>query len=428
MSQHVRTRGGQGGGPAVDDTLELEEILSNPGLLKLELMTQGLRLDKALQKERLSQIGPSAFATAFELDVRLPSGTAVTVPIHPVLVADSPYALQRTDDGFFIETEVGSLPIDVHAAPEFYSKTTTSGIPFGRFATIHGGYLALSPINECEFLNSEDRCSFCSLQGTKPGEGSRLPVQDLVEAVRAAQAERPIQMIYLSVGYIDGDDSGVAALEPYVRALKKAFNVLVAIDALPPSDDAWIDRTYAMGVDSVSYNLEIFGPEWFERICPGPARKIGRQRFLDALSYATTVFNPGAVISHLIVGLEPVENTHDGIDELVRRNIVPVLPVFRPFKGIDLRRAEDHPELTTLDLSRVYAHLYRKLREHNIPMGWVRDISVVTTPMEGRFFLGDEAALTGFFKRVFKDPHRKPSPRLVDLRRSLRVRESTEEE
>ncbi len=428
MSQNARTRGGAGGGPTVDHDLTLEEIVGNHGLLKLELMTRGLRMDEALQKERLSSIGPSAFATAFELDVRLPSGTAVTAPVHPVLVAESPYTLCRSEEGYSIETEAGSVPVVVPNPPSFYSKQTTSGVPFGRFATIHGGYLALSPINECEFLQSTDRCRFCSVQGSKPGEGSRLPVQDLVEAVRAAQSERPIQMIYLSVGYIKGADSGVAALEPYVRAIKKAFNVLVAIDALPPSDDEWIDRTYAMGVDSVSYNLEIFGPDWFKKICPGPARKLGRNRFLDALSYATTVFNPGAVISHLIVGLEPVQNTVDGIDELVKRNIVPVLPVFRPFKGIDLRQADEHPDLTTRELSRVYAHLYRKLREHNIPMGWVRDISVVTTPMEGRFFVGGESALSGFFNRVFKDPHRKPSPRLVDLRRTLRVRESTEEE
>lgn len=430
MSSNVRTRGGQGGGAspnALGDSLTLEDVLSNPGLLKLELMTQGLRLEPGLQKELLSRLGPSTFATAFELDLVLPAGAVATVSGHPVLTADSPYLLRRAADGAYeVVTQAGNVSVSIIPPPAFYAEKTRSGAAFGRFATIHGGYLALSPINECAFLNSADRCGFCSLSGALPGAGQRLPVEDVLEAVRAAQAERPIQMIYLSVGYIDGPDSGVHALEPYVRAIKKSFNVLVAVDALPPIDDAWIDRTYAMGVDSVSYNMEIFGSETFERICPGPARKLGRQRYLDALSYATTVFNPGAVVSHLIVGMEPLENTIAGIDELVRRGVVPVLPVFRPFKGIDLRQADVHyhQELTTEELSRVYAHLYTQLRAREIPMGWVRDISVVTTPMEGRFFVGGETALVGFFRRVFADPHRKPSPRLVDLRRTLRVRES----
>jgi hypothetical protein len=406
----------------------VDDVLGNPGLLKLELMAQGLRLPPDLQRERIQKAGHSAFATAFELDVVLPEGTRATVPVHPVLTTDSPYALEGEPGDYRVVSAGSFVPVHVIPAPDFYTKSTRSGIPFGRFATIHGSYLALNPLNECEFLGTADRCRFCSLHGSQPGQGTRLAVDDLIDAVRVARAERPIQMIYLSVGYIDGPDSGVQALEPYVRALKRTFNVLVAVDALPPQENSWIDRTYAMGVDSVSYNMEIFGPDHFERICPGPSRKLGRQRFLDALAYATTVFNPGAVVSHLIAGLEPPENTIAGIDALVERGVVPVLPIFRPFKGIDLRQAEEdyESEMTTEALSWVYAHLYKKLRLAKIPMGWVRDISVVTTPAEGRFFVGAESALVGFFQRLFGDRDRPPNPRLVDLRRTLRVREHGE--
>jgi hypothetical protein len=401
--------------------------MENPGLLKLELMTQGLRLSEGL-KELSTNPGPSAFATSYELDLVLPEGTVATVPVHPKFTQDSPYTLEKTPEGHRIQADGETVPVSLIAPPKFYAQSTENGVPLGQFATMHGSYLALSPISECEFLGSADRCSFCSLEGTRPGGGSRVPVEDVVEAIRLARQERPIHMVYLSVGYIDGPDSGVHALEPYVRAIKKAFNLLIAVDALPPVEDAWIDRTYAMGVDSVSYNLEIFGPDEFQKNCPGPARILGRDRFLSALSYATTVFNPGAVVCHLIVGLEAISNTLDGIDELVGRGVVPVLPVFRPFKGIDLRQSDesDTQPISTEELGQVYAHLYNQLRKHDIPMGWVRDISVVTTPMEGRYFVGGETRLGGFIKRMFNDPHRKPSPRWVDIRRNLRVRESVD--
>ena len=423
MSSTDRTRGG---GPSsnVDESgleIPLSDVLENPGLLKLDLMASGLRVSDDVLSEHLATIVPSAFATAFELDLALPEGTMATVAVQPSLTKASPYVLERAAEGFQLKTDAGAVPVTVLEPPAFMQRKTSSGVPFGRFATMHGGYLALSPINECEFLGTADKCRFCSVTGGRPGTGSRVSVDDVVEAVRAAQAERPIQMIYLSVGYIEGPDSGVSVLEPYVRALKKCFNVLVAVDALPPQDNEWIDRTYAMGVDSVSYNLEIFSPDWFERICPGPARALGRDRFLDALSYATTVFNDGAVISHLIVGLEPLEHTLVAIDELVRRRVVPVLPVFRPFKGIDLR-SDASKSLGIAALSRVYAHLYQELRSHRIPMGWVRDISVVTTPTEGRFFVGADSALSRIANHLWGGSDRKPSPRLVDLRRSLRVR------
>ena len=422
MSNTVRTRGSQPVSYLNEAGLDIppSEVLQNPGLLKLALMASGVRVACDLPATQHASFQPSAFATAFELDLILPEGTMATVAVQPSLTKTSPYVLERDETGYRLSTAGGTIPVTLLEQPAFIQKKTSSGVPFGRFATMHGGYLALSPVSECAFLGTPSKCRFCSLTGTSSGATTRIPVDDVVEAVRAAQAERPIQMIYLSVGYIDGPDSGVAVLEPYVRALKNCFNVLVAVDALPPRDNAWIDRTYAMGVDSISYNLEIFAPDWFERLCPGPSKLLGRDRFLEALSYATTVFNDGAVISHLIVGLEPLEHTLDAIDKLVDLRVVPVLPVLRPFKGIDLRSDASKP-LGLAELSGVYAHLYQRLRSHRIPMGWVRDISVVTTPTEGRFFVGADSALSRIASHLWRSPDRKPSPRLVDLRRSLRV-------
>ena len=87
--------------------------------------------------------------------------------------------------------------------------------------------------------------------------------------------------------------------------MKKNFNCLVAVEALPPKENRWIDETYALGVDSVLYNLEIFDKELFEIICPGRAAQIGRKRYMEALEYAARIFPNGTVASHLIVGLEP---------------------------------------------------------------------------------------------------------------------------
>jgi hypothetical protein len=409
---------------------EAREVLANPGLLKLELMRHGVRLDDRARAELHALPGQvGAFGNSADIDIILPQDTWVSVPNSAPAARWSPYLLVWRGDGFEVcwspeDVAAEDLPPPVRVqlvpASTFYSKSTSTGIPLSRLGTVHGSYLALSPLSECAFVGSADQCRFCSLAPLGPSV-TRVPIEDIVEAVRLAREDQSIDMVYLSVGYLDGPDAGLEAVLPYVRAIKKAFDILVAVDALPPREDTWIDRTYAAGVDSISYNLEIFDAARFERICPGPARHIGRQRFLDALEYAATVFPSGAVLCHLIVGLEPVDSTRAGIDALVERRVVPVLPMFRPFRGVDMRdHAEAHAP-TLAELSELYGYLYRELRRKRVQMSWVRNISVVTTPAEGRFF-APGSGIPGLFQRLVGGP-RKPSAMLSDWRRALRVQE-----
>jgi hypothetical protein len=104
--------------------------------------------------------------------------------------------------------------------------------------------------------------------------------------------------------------------------------------------------------------------------------------------------------------------------------VVPVLPLYRPFKGIDLRSGEVPP---VEDLAAIYGHLYETLKHRKLPGKWVRNVSVGTTPLEARFFVGEEARLQvmlrGFFGTRFGS---RLGARLSDLRRSLRVKEVRE--
>ncbi|TNF30459.1 MAG: radical SAM protein [Deltaproteobacteria bacterium] len=410
----------------------VDHVLKNPGLLKLELMRRGLRVAaedlEAVRRSGADASGHAVFGNTWDLDVVLPRDTWASVPVHPRLAARSPYLLVRDGAGHHhVTTEAPDAPrtpVTVKPPARFFEHTTSEGIPFGRIGTVHGPYLALSPTNRCAFLDGPDRCRFC---GVAPaGAHDALPVADVIEAVRVARGEHAVNMVHLSVGWLGGDDGGVALLEPYVAALKKHFDILVAIDTLPPRADAWIDRTYAMGADAVSYNLEIWDPARFERVCPGPARSLGRERFLDALGYATTVFPSGGVLCHLIVGLEPLASTRAGMTALAEAGVVPVLPVYRPFKGRDMRADGDIERFppTLEELSELYRDLWSLVRRHKLGVHLVRDLATVTTPLEGRFFAGHDGLLRRIGHRLAGSRlGRRTSARLSDLRRALRVRE-----
>ena len=405
--------------------------MANPGLLKLDLMRQGALIEDearaALHEHGAHVNGNGPFGGMDDIDLVLGHETWVSVPLVKDAEA-TPYRVRLGDDGFVLGT-VGSpqLTTPARLAPRshVFEHRTAQGIPFGRFGTVHGPYLALSPTNRCTFLPTADRCRFCGVTA-HPDEQEGLAVDDVLEAIRIARAEQPVAMVYLSIGHLGTDDGGVAFLEPYVRAIKKHFDILVAVDALPPKKNGWIDRTYGMGVDAVSYNLEIFDPDLFETICPGPARIIGRERFLEALEYATTVFPSGGVTCHLIVGLEPLESTHAGIELLTEMGVLPVLPVYRPFKGRDMRTVMgiSRYDPTLSELVDVYSHLYAEVKRHKLSLNLVRDISIVTTPLDARFFAGSAGRFESLFHRVLGTRvARRTSAYLSDLRRNLRVRE-----
>ena len=416
-------------GKRVRRVLTPNDILINPGLLKLDLMTHGLAMGPeaatAIADLGYRVTGHGPFGGADDLDVVLGQDTWVCVPL--VDASQTPYLLIQTPQGFSIGAQGTDAAAAVRLAPRsgVFDHVTSTGAKFGSFGTVHGSYLALSPTSRCTFLGSSAQCTFCGVHALSNID-SQLPVEDVVEAIRIAKRKHAVSMVYLSVGHLGTSDGGVRFLEPYVQAIKKHFDILVAIDALPPEDNHWIDRTYAMGVDAVSYNLEIFDPEIFTRVCPGPAQTVGRARFMEALEYATSVFPSGGVTSHLIVGLEPLASTRQGITELTQMGVLPVLPVYRPFKGRDMRTvlALDAERPSLVQLADLYAHLHEQVQHAGLSLNLVRDISIATTPLDARFFAQQPSGFRQLLHRMLRTQvARRTSAYLSDLRRNLRVRE-----
>ena len=71
----------------------------------------------------------------------------------------------------------------------------------------------------------------------------------------------------------------------------------------------------------------------------------------------------------------------------------------------------------------VFAHLFRAVRQAKINMGWVRDLSFAITPLEARFFAGDEARAAVAMQHFYRSRFGTLAARsLSRLRRRLRVR------
>jgi hypothetical protein len=174
-----------------------------------------------------------------------------------------------------------------------------------------------------------------------------------------------------------------------------------------------------MGVDALSYSVEIHDAEILRQHCVGRAEHVGRDRYYEALAHAATIFPSGTVWSDLIVGLEPAESTMRGIDTLVGMNVLPVLSLFHPLDDTSLR---DHPLPSAGDVAPVFAHLFHRVRDARINMNWIRDLSFAVTPLEARFF-ADDADRTAPARPFYRSRFGNLAVRnLSRMRRRLRVR------
>jgi solute carrier family 13 (sodium-dependent dicarboxylate transporter), member 2/3/5 len=394
-----------------------ESLIDNPGYLKLDLMIRGMKLSRdALASPEIGRALSLSKGTgaALGLDIVLPENVLVNIPVLECLAEKRPYSLINDGDRFFITDGAHRVEVWVAATPRYYEKTTTSGVPMAKIGRTYGGYLAISPTPVCEFLTEDLACRYCDLESKK---GRAWSVDEVLETVEAALSEGVAEYICLNVGYTRSPDGGVALLEPYIKAIKDKYNVLVCVQAQPPEVDQWIDAGYAMGIDSIAYNLEAYDPEVFARIAPGKMQMVGRERYFEALRHAGKIFPPGAVVSNLIVGLEPVESTIKGIDMLTAIGVIPTLPIYRPA----LEGADDVS--TAIDaIAPVHLHLQKALKRNRLAPTWISHFNLALNAVEGHFF-GGEAPLKRRWQSVFKSKRgAKLAVNISGFRRRLRVR------
>lgn len=391
--------------------------LDNPAALKIDLMLQGARIDDPVVKAWACGAGG--------VDIELPGATLVNIPCFEEFTRNSPYLIRKKGDCYAITDGRAEAAVKLVPKPAYFNKRTASGAHMSRIASSHGSYTVITPSPRCDFFNRQIECRYCAgnfdLAG---GDSTVYSVEDVLETVEEVLKESSSSIIYFSIGFSETDDGGIEFLKPYIKAVKKSHNCFIAVEALPPRANRWIDDTYAMGADSVLYNLEIFDHELFELICPGRATLIGQKRYKEALEYAAKIFPNGTVASHLIVGLEPPGSTCMGVDFMTDIGVVPILPIYRPARGRALRIEPLNTEI----IIPVYKHLYKAVKGKGISLNWVRDISTVTTPVEIRTLV-DGGGKVSFIENFYRSRiGKKTALGLSTIRRKLRVKPSGDPE
>lgn len=106
-----------------------------------------------------------------------------------------------------------------------------------------------------------------------------------------------------------------------------------------------MEEMKALGVRGACFNLEVWDPAQFARICPGKSSIVGRERWIESLEEAVEVFGPENVMSAFVGGAElegdgaftdpgqALDSALDAGETLIPRGIQAVYSLFWKMTG-----------------------------------------------------------------------------------------------
>ena len=258
-----------------------------------------------------------------------------------------------------------TLPVNIDFVPlRKYAKNKIDGMPLDEFvSTVGMDRVTIVPFDGCEHWLYGDQCKFC---GAKPG---RMKLSDFkpnvseikenfdnshkkwweshrdevlgridksLETFLYQEEVKPhFHFMIISGNLLDMDLSWEIGLD-----IAKVVNNHVSlstidshINLMPPRTITYVDNAKNLGFRSLDFNLETFGREMFEDVCPGKYKYCGYEQMLDAFRYGVRTFGKGNVRTNFVLGSEPIEKTISGATYLAEIGVIPDYSVFFPRPG-----------------------------------------------------------------------------------------------
>lgn len=359
----------------------------NPALLRLELLSKGIRVDPnfsgqlggALKEPLWTRTGP----TSTGIDLRLERGVYVSPAIEgdrfPYHYKNSPFLLTIDENGAPVIKKHDSIvqSVSIFPRPSYYGTLTSNGIPMEKIGVVTGDFLAIAIDNRCwfwgyyqddELVNyKEKQCKFCGIGlSMKRDELYRKDNKEIIEVVGAALEGNDVKHLGINAGTFPPPGRGHEEYAELISQIKARYDIWIRLSICPPEDEKYIDILFDSGADQVGYDIEVFDPELYGEICPGKNEEVDRgdphQHFNRMLRYAAQRGGPNKTYSILVTGLESKESTVAGVEHLCQMGVVPRLGIFRPIPGTHL---EKHP----VPSPEYLVYCYRKLREITMKYG-----------------------------------------------------------
>lgn len=268
----------------------------------------------------------------------LPGGIVVAPHFRP----DSPYIIRREAGSLCIihepKDEIVSH-VEYLPRPAIWDMRLSNGMPIKKYFNIYGSNcLNLFAVSRCEFWDTGQPCSFCSLKPAQAKHGEVIIKKELAlidEAARIAFAsdDSIAWMIITGGSMIDRKsevDRYCAILEIIAHHMPSKWKGKIRgnLALLPTNDQEDLERIFACGIEHPSFNLEVWGNKRFELHCPGKATHAPLPLLLDAYQKSVKIWGPGEVWCNFVGGITPLDELKSGMRQMADLGVTPGANIF----------------------------------------------------------------------------------------------------
>lgn len=252
--------------------------------------------------------------------------------------------------------------------------------------------ISVMTFDGCWNWNSGVPCKFCDYNprmqdqiGAKPNTNTLRDYGGDLDKWWAQQRTRYLEGLEYAFGYlVDNED-----LAPHQHLLlmsgnlpnprqvwSSAFEVIEALNRVksidrfdnylnvcPHPSIEMLSEAKRLGVKQVQYNLEAIGAETFAQMCPG---KMDYTQFMAKLEEAVNIMGRGNVRSNFVLGLQPVEQLLDGVEDLAKKGIVADFSIFQPKRGTSLANYPAPTMDTIIYFTKGLTAIYKQHGYHGI--------------------------------------------------------------
>lgn len=297
------------------------------------------------------------------IDITIFDHIKVNVPFSCKFNSISPFTIDLIENELYLLLDqkiITKVQIDL-ILPQLINKKTTSGIPFSAIYHFATDRIRINPAPVCIYKINNKPCLFCNL----PEGNYKYSLKDIKEVIDYCLEYIDFRHFLIGGGTysLEGGWEIIRQIAQYIRG---KCNKDIYLMAIPPKDTSILDALKEAGITEVAFNLEIFDRQLAQQIMPGKGR-ISLEQYNRTFRHAVSLWgNTGKVRSLLIYGFDTDNNFCNGLEDLCRMGVEPIISIFRPLANTLLEN-ENPP--ATLDIFDIYTKCKRIAEKYSLKLG-----------------------------------------------------------
>lgn len=300
--------------------------------LKASLLNQGISISPEALKyiERQNQINCKEFEA---IDIKLDNGLYFNVPYNFQLSEISPFRIEMDSPSTYRLYYFGN-PMNnviIRTCDPLASNRTKNGILYEDIAYLGIDRLRIYHRQSCYFKEQNIGCGFCDID--EPEKSFQM--DDILEVIDAYKTNTSINH-FLIGGGSEAPDSDFCNIIRIAKYIKNLYHKPIYLMSIPPKSNKILEELYEAGITEVAFNIELYNRELSKKYMPGKSC-ITIDKYLSVLENAVKIWgNAGAVRSIFILGLEPKESLLEGIEQICKLGVSPILSILKPIPNTRL--------------------------------------------------------------------------------------------